>query len=78
VDLFARDDDGVAMQILDDIAHIIELGDRVKQAAKQIRRGELAYDLGCDFDTVSFHIMCDFAEAILEQLAPALEMGCSW
>lgn len=72
-----RADEEIAEQILDTIGPVIELGDRIKQAAKQMRRGKLSYYLD-DFDTMSFYIMCDFAESILEKVAPALEEGCNW
>lgn len=72
-----RADEEIAEQILDTIGPVIELGDRLKRAAQQIRRGKLSYSLD-DFDTMSFYIMCDFAEAILERIAPALEEGCNW
>lgn len=71
-----RADEEIAEQILDTIGPVIELGDRVKRAAKRIRCGKLSYYLD-DFDTMSFYIMCDFAESILEKIAPALEDGCN-
>lgn len=67
-------DDDTVQRIMADIAPIIELGDQIKLAAKRMRRGEISYNLD-DFDVVSFSIMCDFAEVLLEQLAPALEEG---
>lgn len=76
MDPFVRDDDEIAAQILEDISPVIELGDRIKLAAKKVRRGEI-YNLD-DFDCVSFYIMCDFAVSILEKVAPALEEGCYW
>jgi len=72
-----RADEEIAEQILDTIRPVIELGDRLKRAAEQIRSGKLSYYLD-DFDTISLYIMCDFAESILEKIAPALEEGCDW
>jgi len=72
-----REDEDIVERILGDIGSVIELGDRIKRAAKQLRRGEISYYLD-DFDSMSFSIMCDFAEGLLEQLAPALEEGCNY
>ncbi len=77
MDPFAREDDEIAAQMLENIAPVIALGDRIKLAAKQISSGKYAYSLD-DFDVVSLYIMCDFAEVILEKIAPALEEGCTW
>lgn len=71
-----RADEEIAEQILDTIDPVIELGGRIEQAAKRLRSGQISYYLD-DFDTMSFYIMCDFAEAILERIAPVLEEGCS-